>query len=258
MCPQNTIERRGKTMSFKDIKTIVEQAVALGVARIQPHLYGESHLHPQYGGILAMISENYPEVTLTDTTNGSSLTNPDIAESMAIWLDGLSISLDGIKPETIEHIRPGLDGQAVLDGVKAFIAREHRPRVAITTVVMDCNRDEVDKIKALILDGDVHDACEMSDLHGYNPQAYKPLRDSRPCSRPFRDLCVNVEGDVILCCRDYNSMMRFGNAFDEGGLEAAWNSSKMRALRRAHVWSRADSYDICEECTYTGYWKGPE
>jgi len=255
MCPQSTLARRGKTMPKKDVLSIVEQAVeGLGVKRVQPHLYGESHLHPDYVEILSEIKRRWPDVILSDTTNGSALTKPEIAMTMYTHLDKLTISLDGATPGMIEDIRPGLHGAAVIEGVIEYLGREDcGQEVIVNTVVMDLNRAHVKLI------GDMlqatgrrlgHGICEVSDLHGHTESA-KPLRDmALPCSRPFDIITVNVEGDVILCCRDQDSEWTAGSAIN-GGLAKAWEY--MEAIRQEHMRGESGNVSLCSRCTYAGY-----
>ena len=263
MCPQSTLARRGKTMPKKDVLSIVEQAVeGLDVKRVQPHLYGESHLHPDYVEILSEIKRRWPNVILSDTTNGSALTKPEIATTMYTHLDKLTISLDGATAGMIEDIRPGLHGAAVIEGVIENLGRQDcGQEILVNTVVMDLNRAHVRLI------GDMlratgrklgHGICEVSDLHGHT-ESGKPLRDmSSACSRPFHVVTVNVLGDMILCCRDQDSEEVFGTDLAEGGLVESWNSPAFSQLRMIHEDETSDLVDLCSRCTYKGYMRKGE
>ena len=236
---------------------IVQQAVELGVKRVQPHLYGESHLHPDYVRILSEIKRRWPEIILSDTTNGSALTKPGIAGAMYEYLDKLTISLDGGCATTIEDIRPGLNGADILAAIIDYLGRPDCGQdIIVNTVIMDRNRDEIAGIGLLLesskrTHGWAH--ADMSDLHGYN-ETDKPLRDmSRACTRPFNVITVDVNGDVILCCRDQHSEWTAGNALDGGEhpLKDAWEY--MDGVRAQHGDGNSGSMFLCSRCTYCGY-----
>ena len=63
----------------------------------------------------------------------------------------------------------------------------------------------------------------------------------------FKRLTIDVEGNVILCCMDYYSKHRFGNAVTERLIDI-WNKKSYRDIRRRY-WSGLWPYEICRICS---------
>ncbi|MDW8069524.1 MAG: tungsten cofactor oxidoreductase radical SAM maturase [Anaerolineae bacterium] len=114
-----------------------------------PHLqevcfggYGEPWVHPRVLEYLAAIKTLGVRVTVS--TNGTLLDEERARELVAIGVDVLSISVDGVRPEVFAEIRPGADLRTVVANVKALnrIKRERGralPRVQLEFVVLKRN-----------------------------------------------------------------------------------------------------------------------
>ncbi len=63
----------------------------------------------------------------------------------------------------------------------------------------------------------------------------------------FKRLTIYVEGNVILCCMDYYSQHRFGNASTERLIDI-WNKKDYLDIRRRY-WSGLWPYEICRICS---------
>lgn len=63
----------------------------------------------------------------------------------------------------------------------------------------------------------------------------------------FKRLTIDVEGNVILCCMDYYSEHRFGNASAERLIDI-WNKKDYLDIRRRY-WSGLWPYEICRVCS---------
>jgi len=63
----------------------------------------------------------------------------------------------------------------------------------------------------------------------------------------FKRLTIDVDGNVILCCMDYYSTHRFGNAATQNLMDI-WNDKAYRDVRRRY-WSGLWPYEICRVCS---------
>jgi len=69
-----------------------------------------------------------------------------------------------------------------------------------------------------------------------------------PCLRPERQLVVNWNGDVLLCCSDYWAQHTFGNVKNQS-LKEIWNGKKFKKVRNWLNRGQRNKVDICKYCT---------
>ncbi len=71
--------------------------------------------------------------------------------------------------------------------------------------------------------------------------------DDRPhCARPWKQLCVLSDGDVVCACPDVSKTNPLGNVIEEPVAEV-WNGPRFAALRRA-IEENIDQVPICVGC----------
>jgi radical SAM protein with 4Fe4S-binding SPASM domain len=68
------------------------------------------------------------------------------------------------------------------------------------------------------------------------------------CYHPFYKMNVLFNGDVILCCHDWNRATAVGNVI-EPSLKEVWNSPKMNEVRRLILRKRYAGVDSCKYCS---------
>lgn len=78
-----------------------------------------------------------------------------------------------------------------------------------------------------------------------NESGDRPNR--HPCFRLWNQLDICNNGDVTLCCNDWNCIMKMGNVKKES-LRDIWTSNRFQRIRQIHM--KGDSYKIplCRKC----------
>lgn len=76
------------------------------------------------------------------------------------------------------------------------------------------------------------------------------LRLPKMCTMPFRSFNVLADGDVILCCNDYEKRAVMGNVWRDT-LDYVWNSAIVRFYRKM-LFTRQRIGGICQWCDYYG------
>ena len=66
------------------------------------------------------------------------------------------------------------------------------------------------------------------------------------CDFPWRNLIVQWNGDVTICCKDYEGMINIGNVF-QTNLKEMWNGKKIRKLREEFLGSLRNT-KLCRYC----------
>jgi len=240
-------------MPAEEVLRLAGEGVALGIEDLRLHFCGEPTLHPQYVRLLATLKQRHPTLRLKESTNGSMLGNKKIAGGMARHLDHLIVSIDGVKLKTLKAMRPGLNPKAVVENTLAFARRKDRPEMVVHMVVTPENEREVEAAREQWREVGVGFATTpIRDIRGRNAGMKRPVRESRPCSRPFRLAVVAASGHALLCTWDHEAEVHVGNAF-QTSLGRIWNGPTMRAIRALHMDGKPEIVALCGTCTYRGY-----
>ncbi len=93
-----------------------------------------------------------------------------------------------------------------------------------------------------------HIANRAGNIPNFMPALDEPM--SKMCIRPFRAMTVNWQGDVILCCQDYNCEASPGNVMSRS-LVDLWNDPRFHAYR-VKLKAKDRSIFLCDKCDYAG------
>jgi len=260
-----------RTMTLDEFKRIADDIKAnqrLKVLRF--YLMGEPLLNPQLPEMIRY-SHSLRLAERTElTTNGSLL---DEAKSRAILgsgLDYLRVSISAVDPERQKAITQSeITVEEIRHNVETFrrIRDESRRSSPFLYVKMlatgrsdedrrflELYRDLADE--AVIEQPMNWDGFDQHDLLGAYYQgnqtgeerAFYPY-PKEVCPFPFYTLVVNVNGDVTVCCVDWNKATRVGNVFD-ASLQSIWEGAALRDLRRLHVSHRRRANPSCRDCRF--------
>ncbi len=66
-------------------------------------------------------------------------------------------------------------------------------------------------------------------------------------------MVVDWNGDVVLCCDDWNHSTILGNLKNQT-IEEIWNGEKLRAIRQAHIKGEFYRVPLCAGCNKKSVW----
>ena len=69
-----------------------------------------------------------------------------------------------------------------------------------------------------------------------------------PCDRPLDQMVINSDGNVVICCRDWNQQNVIGNVY-ENSLEEIWHSEKMKIIQDYISKQLYDNIECCKDCS---------
>lgn len=69
------------------------------------------------------------------------------------------------------------------------------------------------------------------------------------CVKPFAEMTIAFNGDVVLCCQDWMLEEKFGNT-NENTLEEIWTGSRFESKRQALREGKRNG--LCEKCDFIG------
>jgi len=249
---------RGK-MEWGLFRKIIDETVRHRVRRISPYLMNEPFVDREIFERMAYINRVNPRARVVLTSNGSLLT-PSVVDQLLDLGDGvheLAISLQGIEPEAYERtMRGGLSYQRTLENVEHLLGemrrrKRRRPEIWITmvdTAIIDARkavrywRGRGVNARYTMLEnrgGNVPDA-ERVGHHGV--MAYYS-----DCTRLFKQAYIKFNGDVVLCCTDYETKMILGNVREQS-LYEVWNGPVATAIRARFLSGRIGEIPLCSAC----------
>ncbi len=218
---------------------------------------GEPTLDKQLAKRVKMLkNEGIKKVTLT--TNAQLLSSELASELIDNGLDDIMISIDGIKKETYEKIRVGLDYETVLNNTLQLIKirndKNSDMTIRIRLVIIDENRDEVDewleywggivgpKDRAYAMPA--HTWGSQIMLNGMENQ--KAI-DSNPCVFVFSSVAMHADGQIGLCNVDYDIKYHMGD-FTKQSIKEIWNAKEFSKIRELHAMGRKGEIQLCKGC----------
>jgi len=98
---------------------------------------------------------------------------------------------------------------------------------------------------------DVVDGFSFAKLHNWGgedrPGANGRVR--KPCSRLWRTFTILANGDIALCCLDYDGQFLLGHMDETTSIREIWQSPAYRQARRKHRLARQTEIALCANCT---------
>jgi len=210
------------------------------------HQIGEPLLHPDLlnfinyaedAGIRASISTN---CILLDERKSIGILGSDLSE--------IVLCIDSLKPDVFASIRRGGNLQTVAENIFRFIRLRQLlnddMKVIVQMIAMKENIEEYDHFKKVFSSLGIDEA----QVKGYSTFAGATARDESPpsrlptCSKPYNSLTIQHNGDLVICCRDYDGITKMGN-INEQTITEVWNSSEYNKLRKSFKTS-----EFCRKC----------
>jgi radical SAM protein with 4Fe4S-binding SPASM domain len=142
----------------------------------------------------------------------------------------------------------------VLANIKNFISRRDQTgaptRIILRHIEHAGNRGEFDSYRAYfstLLDND-RDEMSRSSVHNFAMGGSSATGlGSTPCGYLDNRVVIFVDGQVPLCCVDYNGRQSMGNIQQQHILEI-FNSQKWNQYREIHAQGRRNTIDVCNGC----------
>jgi MoaA/NifB/PqqE/SkfB family radical SAM enzyme len=270
VCPVTiAMTRKRGLMKLEVFRSIVDDFKGL---REKPAMYfnfsGEPTLNPALPDFVAYAHENGHETFLS--TNATKLSE-DLAEKLILaGLDRVYLCMDGFSKEAQESYRVNSDFDEVKANIELFLATRRRlgvknPKCVLQTLLTGYSENQMDDIEAWARSiGMDQIRFKTFSIGSYTTEEEKreysrflPTREElrrhptgiqrATCTAPLHQTVVFWNGDLGLCCIDYDQMVQLPN-IGEGGFLAAYRSDEAaRARKKGYL----KQFDICKGCSYS-------
>lgn len=218
-----------------------------------PQGAGESSLHPDLIDMLTQL-KRIPGVSVGFNTNGILMTKELAQALIDIQIDELGFSIDANSPDEFLTITGKDAYQQVEQNLLTFIEERSRrgaTRPKLRTLLVDANYPE-DYLtryleKWLPLTGEVVIQAERIGTGRLVTRSYAPRERRQPCMHLWRTAFIQYDGNVTICCDDWNSELIVGNVLSQD-LGDLWFGTTMAQVRRAHMQGDWAYAGICRGC----------
>jgi len=272
------IRRPPTSMSLDLYRSIIDQ-VRNRLSLVAFWAWGEPFLHEKACDMIRYAKDS--GLLVHTSTNGHFFQTAEKARQViASGLDSIILCIDGLDQETYEKYRGGGRLERVIQSAENLISEKRKlgtsnPWITLRFIVMKHNEHQVQAFEKLALDlgadalslrspivrrEDVNLEKNLSPSRsglrtGLFAGRETSFREGGPsrrhCSRPYGNLTVFSNGDVVLCENDHNGFYPLGNA-SRDPLRKILSSDQARerlALFRNHP----GGLPFCRSCENHGH-----
>ncbi|MCK4463859.1 MAG: radical SAM protein [Candidatus Omnitrophica bacterium] len=254
-------------MNWDLYKDIIDEGSKKGLKSIKLNWRGEPLMAKDFllKAIKYARSKGILEISIN--TNGLLL-NKDFSRNLInSGLDRIIFSVDGASKKTYEKIRRGGNFEKLIDNINIFLAIRNklnmkRPYVRVQMVKMSENLNEVDNF--LDMWKDKVDSITFQDYTNRGESAERLIEKSSysgrfPCPQIWQRIVIAWDGNVIMCCRDWDSLNKLGKLDYSYGKDIGyfWKGPELTRIRDMHRKRELSKIEACAKCAFkeTFNWK---
>ncbi len=264
MCPISAESPKGKGKStwfdFEFFKELIDYSVDKGTKAIKLNYINE----PLIRNDLIKFIDYAKKKGVLDiyfSTNGILLKDEISKKLINSGLTRIQISIDAVTQETYNKVRPGGDLKKILENIDNFLKikkelKKTTPLVRVNFVKTEFNEFELEEFIKLW-----EDKVDMIGIQEF----IKPTKVTQKiisnktikkknfkCSFPFKQLVINNERQVLPCCTFWGEELALQKIEKAEDLQNAWNSEKMRYIRKKHLSGEYKDIPQCKNCIEGG------
>lgn len=194
-------------------------------------------------------------------TNGTLLHHFDADKILKSGINKMVIALDGLDQETVGFYRVGAKFDDIFNNIKNLVKRREEiggiPDLRMQFLMMKHNEHQLEGIRKLAKKYKITLVIKSVGSFGHDVDMDKWLPKDRSYSRYQQDIqqtitCPNVfesgvilyNGDVVLCCADYDGTYFVGNVFEKTFKEI-FRSEEYTNLRKRYF---DENIELCKSC----------
>jgi len=200
------------------------------------------------------IKSNSKETIVKINTNGMLLTKEYARALVRAGIDEITFSLEGCTKKTHEKIAIGSNYERILINLMNLIDMKKengKPRVRVCMVRMEETVSEMKEFmnrwRPIVDSITIHDMnTGYGTLHDRRVEK-TPLKRKVPCRELWLKLQILWNGDVTVCCIDYDGILKIGSILNDT-LSELWFGSKLERLRLIHRNKEFEKIPMCSKC----------
>jgi len=189
------------------------------------------------------------------STNGAMLTEKKVGKVLDSGLDSIKFSINAINREEYRRVHGKDEFDKVMDNLRRLLDLKKTSYSELKVMISSVVDGDIDKVAqsfkeeigenySLINDVRIKKLL-FSPARHINSNSILTVKES--CPKPFEEVWINPDGELMLCCVDYFGEVKIGNLlttdFDE-----VWNGSVMTEIRRMQDEKKFTPDHICLKC----------
>lgn len=248
ICPHKDMARPVQHMDDALFERIVNECGANRCKEIHLHNFGEPLLDKRLEDRVRYAKQK-GVAKVKIISNGSLLTPERARGLIEAGLNEIKISFDGATREEFERVRQPLRFDRVVANIQRLVAIRNELRSQMKIAVACCSTSDREATMQAL--SKVVDAFAFGRVHnwacGEEPSGRSRIR--KPCVRLWRTFTVLANGDVALCCLDYDGQHLLGRFDERTTIRELFDSPAYRKARRRHREARQAEIGLCAHCT---------
>ena len=248
ICPHQSMKRTIERMEDGLFQRIVDECAENRCKQIHLHNFGEPLLDKALPDRVRYAKER--GISKVKIFCNGSLLSAKLAERLIeAGLDEIKISFDGATKEEYEDIRRPLKFDKVIENVENLVRLRNEMKSTMRINIACVSTSDKSSTMAM-LEGLV-DGFSFGKVHNWGDQDYTVVRGQirKPCSRLWRTFTILVNGDVSLCCLDYDGQVILGRIDEHTSIRDIYHGAAYREIRAKHAWARQEEIPLCRSCT---------
>ena len=214
------------------------------VKSLEPFHFGEPFLTPDFHLFIRACKRRG-----IYTVVASNLVNAPIDayhKAFAEGLDFLVMDIDSIEKEAYEAIRIKGKWERLREVTISILSADVRPYCVVQSIGFDGEAPYTEREFLNFSEGNRPDEYRLKFLDSFRGTTAPPKPLKGICREPFYGFTVQVNGDVVVCDRDFAGENVMGNIFEQS-VEEIWNGPKYQAFRAAML--SDDKPSMCKNCS---------
>lgn len=266
MCPNAQLPgRKPSSMPDQLFEKIIDEITAEPQeSLILFFLQNEPLLDPTLARKIKRAKTQGDDVYAGFITNGTLLSEKTVEDLEDAGLDYLLVSIDGATKTTYEKIRPRFQYETVTTNLEHVLQSDLRLILRFT--LQRENQAELNAFKSYWHNRGVSVQINIVGNRGGNlssyddvfvPPAFFRLKKTigrtlfklvKCCPQVLSTFNILSNGDVILCCNDFDRSLILGNV-NKSSIKDIWNSEKYQEIRRLFHQGRINEIPVCRSCS---------
>jgi len=266
MCPISAESPNGKGkstwFSFELYKQIVSDGVRRGLRAIKLNYVNEPLIRNDLFEFVRF-ARKAGVIDVYLSTNGVLMKPKVIRQLIEAGITRIQISIDAHSAEIYDQVRPGGDLSKVQKNVEKLVSIRNdlgsvTPLVRVNFVRTELNEEQLpefvaywkDRVDMIGIQEFVKPPKASSQLVSRTTE-HKRVRGFR-CSFPFKQLVITNEHNILPCCTFWGEHMKLDSCDTPESVVMAWNSEKMKSLRKIHEAGEYWRIETCRKCVDGG------
>lgn len=256
MCPHTSMKREKNVMNQENFEKIVDNVLNKypSIKTLIITGFGEPFIDNNIIEKIKFINKKYPQLQIDIYTNANLLDENISEELLKLNLHKINFSINGTEKTYYDTM--GLDYKKTVKNVLYFIENKNEmkknfPLINISLMIMKENEKEIEEFQNFWMEKAnsvmVYLPSNWAGKQKINFATTNPFKNKRwPCSALWQFITVDVDGNIIMCCRDYESVIKFGNLLEKD-VKDIFEGKNMKDIRERHLEGNFDM-TICKNC----------